>query len=237
MCYLVQYLNLTILTNFMENMIPDNDLATLPEYTLVCTNNTREDQFFYIYQNGGFADPETFPLVWLSSSIVPSRTSAVFTWKNVFSFVYEEKRGLLIGPYCDPELGTSFYRDRNIYGVFNEENGKPFFSDPVMDEKSYDLKIKIAPGVPKDKYCVGISRSGSALFMLDALPETTIRYTLSPYFMIAAGRGMLRGRVLPSYCSLPGEVFSFPSNVYTMYASLYHIAEDRQDWVISDSPF
>ncbi len=139
--------------------------------------------FFYIYQRL-YAQPHNiYSLAWLASPFkLPNGSTITFTWRDEFSFVYEDMPRLLPRLNCRPEESIPCdLPDRN-YTIFDMENEQPFFSVPFKDEKLRDLAIEIGQGIQKNKYSIGISKSGSALFMQEALPNTTTIFQLLPSF-------------------------------------------------------
>jgi hypothetical protein len=215
-----------------KNFAMGKSMPTAPNYRLVCINESGIDQYVYIYQRLNAQPYEIYSLVWLASPVkLRNGARMAFSWTNEFSFVYNNLPFLSQGIICYTENGVPCSLNDDNYTVFDIENNRPYFSASIKDEEIHDLAIKVSPRIQKNKYSIGVSRSGSALFMQQALPDSTAIYNLLPSFWIAAADRISQGEVISNYYS-QGRNFSFPPNVHIMYATL----QRSKEWNVAEAP-
>lgn len=214
-----------------ENFAAERNLPHQTNYKLVCTNESGIDQYVYIYQRLNAQPYDIHSLAWLASPVrLRNGSRMVFSWTDEFSFVYNNLPFLSQGIICYTEDGVPCSPNDCNYTVFDIDNNRPYFSASIKDEKIHDLAIKTSPEIQKNKYSIGVSRSGSALFMQQALPDTTTIYNLLPSFWIAAADRISQGEVLTNHHS-QGRNFTFPPNVRTMYAAL----QRSKEWNVTET--
>ena len=205
-----------------------NEQSNSQLFTLKCTNNSSSNWIFFLYQS--FRDlPNAFPLAWLASPYKISPGSSItFQWTEDYSFVWSNTGILAAGSVydaggikpCNPQL--------NNVTTFSLDDDAPQLSEAVPGGQPNTLTIQHAGNIPNNVFSTGIGMSGQAIFLKQALVNTTTICSPDLKIYLAAGDNIQIGQVLNP--TITGSIpIEFPINVKKLHATL----NQDQSWIIS----
>ena len=208
-----------------------NEATEGTPYKLVCKNNSTVPWVFYVYQTMPSQPSDVFSLSWFASPYKLSPGSSItFDWSIDYSFVWGNTG--TVTPGVNYEAGG--IKSCSLTGpnmtTFSTDDNAPQLSDPVTGGQSGSLTVNEASNVPNSTFSTGIGMSGQGSFVQQALTNATQVYTPEPKYWIAAATQMQMGVVLAQDIAQTAEI-TFPSAVYTMYATL----NEDQTWTVSQT--
>jgi len=205
--------------------------ANATTYSLVCQNNSTVPWVFYVYQTMPVQPSDVFSLAWFASPYKISPGSKItFTWGIDYSFVWGNSG--TVTPGVNYNAGGS--KPCSLTGAnmttFSLDDNAPQLSTPVTGGQAGSLTVNQSANVPNGVFSTGIGMSGQGSFVQQALANSPQVYTPTPKYWIAAATQMQMGVVLAQTITQNAQI-TFPSSVYTMYATL----SDQQIWTVSQT--
>jgi hypothetical protein len=200
-------------------------------YNLVCQNNSSVPWVFYVYQTMPKQPSDVFSLAWFASPYKISPGSKMsFKWDINYSFVWGNTGTVTPGVIYDAGGIKSCSLTGANQTTFSLDNNAPQLSTPTQGGQEGSLTVNQASNVPNNVFSTGIGMSGQGSFVQQALQNAPQVYTPTPKYFIAAATQMQMGMVLAQTIT-GSEQVAFPTNVYTMYATL----GDNQLWTVSQN--
>ena len=201
------------------------------QYQIVIKNDSTTTTNFCLYQQGppGFVTDHN-QLAWKPTTVAPGSTNTV-SWEERYSFVWGNTPTFHTGSVFTPSQMLDAGLNSNNAVNYNCQNGVYSFSGPSTENPAGNLYVNINADVPGGDTAVGIAVDGSPVFAMRVRPDVGFMFTSGNSIWLTTGN-YTAGQVL-DVSSLPTPVeITFPSGVYTMYATLHK----DNTWTVSDKP-
>jgi hypothetical protein len=194
---------------------------------LTLKNESLQPWTFYVYQRMATQPDPVFSLAWLVSPVmVPVGSQVTFHWEVAYNFAWEETGTISPGRIFTPAqviAADPLGANATTFSVSPE----PQLSDPVPLPPAGRLIIKVAGSVPLNRFAVGISMSGIETYAVQAMPNMSYQFAVTPSYWIAAGTDVSTGTVLSPPPIANSAQVQFPVGV----ASLTRTLDEALQWV------
>ncbi|TDB47427.1 protein RhiA [Photorhabdus khanii] len=200
-------------------------------YSVTFENNSSAAWTVYLYQKIPNQPSDIFSLAWQASPFkIASNAFFTFKWSIDYSFVWGRTGVLTDGVVF--KAGQIIDADpiNNNLITFDSNDNTPAFDAVTGAEQSGVLTIKQSKNIPNNLYTTGVAMSKQAIFVQQALTNTTQIYTPQPKYYIAVGSSVQMGQVLAETVSQTSELL-FQPNIYNLTA----ILTDAQTWSVSSN--
>lgn len=196
-------------------------------YSVEFYNNSRSSGDVCIYQT----PPEGtnwLSLAWFAKGVNPA-VKDVFYWQKTYQFIWSEVSCPKPGVLCwASQVKHGDLATRNAVTLSKNKYGY-LFSEPGAAPKSLGtMEINIAPTVPDNEVCSGVSMSGNGCFIMPAHPNTLQQFTPTPRYWITFG-DIEESMVMKEAWTTHAVEIDFPDGVYKMYTML------NEDYTLSIS--
>jgi hypothetical protein len=156
------------------------------QYSLTFQNNSTNFGNVCIYQTDPGLGPDVMSLAWFAKPTHPT-TEETFKWGLDYGFIWDETGELVPGVIfnasqvwaadLNKKNKVTFLRERNAYTFRNLTKG----------DRSGVLQIEESDMLPARQATVGISMSGSGIFVKQAQPNMTLYFEPHPEYWITFG--------------------------------------------------
>ena len=191
------------------------------KYNLKLINEGNQPWTFYVYQRKpDVQEANLFSLAWLVSEYALRVGDFIeMTWTVDYNFVWGQTGTLRPGVTFHSGGTKPCNPSENNMTIFSMDPA-PGISPAAAEVPKGSLIIHDDSKVPPGKFSVGIGMSGVGTFVQQAGPSLLHHFTPTPAYYVAAGTNVQVGEVLNIQSMTPTAEVKFPTNVYSMTATL-----------------
>ena len=188
------------------------------QYSVQIQNQSNLPWSFVVYQE---PPDNAESLAWFASPFnIGVGSEITFSWNFSYQFVWASTGILKPGVNfsasgmkdCDP-TGANLTH----FTIINNTGG---LSDPVAGSAPGTLTIVDGSDVPPNKYSVGVAMSQNGVFAVNAGPNFTHVFALTPSYWVTAIQNVKEGDVMDINTVTQNAELHFPPNVYSLTAIL-----------------
>lgn len=190
------------------------------QYTVIFKNNSPTPGTASLYQQDPGFGNMAMPLVWMAKYAYPT-TRVSFQWQIEYGFVWSQTGPLTPGTvvsasqYWNADLTTS----NQVTLTYDAQHGAFTFKDLTQGQQPGSLTVVQDGTIPPNVASVGIGMAGSAIYLIQAMPNVQAVFTPHPEYWIAFGN-YVEGEVIDVGSMTTPAQIQFPANVYSMTAIL-----------------
>ena len=166
----------------------------MSQYSLTCINNSSLVGSFAVFQKPPSGPGKVFALAWHAMPAAP-HTQVTFEWTLDLSFMWSHTGVLKPGVVFHPsQVVAAHPESHNFIRLATDAHGKTHFTPAHSHGPVGSFTIEQGPNV-KPGHAVGVGMSGSGMFAIQAVPNTTAGFTPHPEYWIIFGQ-YVPGQVL-----------------------------------------